>query len=395
MKLYDEAARRRMVWGLWIILVAVVAVRSTVKLKSNNCVQTYFEAGRYWLHSHNLYEFANDTCRYSPAIHVMLVPFSLPAERWGSLAWRLFSAALFIPALAWWGRSFYRHNGKVPWLFMLAAFPLAIGSFNNGQANVPMMSGLLVGAAATANRRWWWAAAGICFAAAFKIYPVSMGMLFILLCPLAFSWRLAAMAVVTLLLPYAFQTPDYVTRQYEAWFLNLKVDDRSGWAYESGYRDLWLLIRLSGIPLPHKYYPLVQLGFAGLAALGCVIMRVRGVPYSKAINYAACLGCLWMTFCGPATESSTYILLAPVMGGLFVEFQKRAVSRGPAVFAMLGLTCLLIGAFVVMFPFGSKVQAYGPQPLGALFLFIAYFMRTLFEPAEAIPSAECGVRNAE
>ena len=90
-----HAYRLRCAWVVWGIVVAVVGVRTVIWLRSNNCVQTYFEAGRNWYDGEELYQRLNDTCRYSPTVHAALVPFSFIPERLGSVLWRLLGSSGF------------------------------------------------------------------------------------------------------------------------------------------------------------------------------------------------------------------------------------------------------------------------------------------------------------
>jgi hypothetical protein len=120
----------------------------------------------------------------------------------------------------------------------------------------------------------------------------------------------------------------------------------------------------------------VQLGFAGLAALCCIWMRFKQVPRREMVILTVSLGCAWMALCGPATESSTFILLAPTMAWCLFETWKRKVPTYIGALYVLASALLLAGAFVVIFPFGKSVQAYGPQPMGALLFMIGLTARS-------------------
>lgn len=189
-----HAYRLRCAWVVWGIVVAVVGVRTVIWLRSNNCVQTYFEAGRNWYDGEELYQRLNDTCRYSPTVHAALVPFSFIPERLGSVLWRLLGAAVFIAGLAYWLRAVCSEklSGTEQAAIILLALPLSIGSFNNGQSNVFMMGGILLGIAAAARDRWWLAGAGITLACLLKLYPLSLGMLLMLAMPIGFAYDSAS-----------------------------------------------------------------------------------------------------------------------------------------------------------------------------------------------------------
>ena len=358
----------------------VVLLRSSISLKRNNCVQTYLEAGQCWYDGEDLYQRVYDTCRYSPSIHVLLVPFALLEEHVASAIWRISAALLLFVGLLWWGRTLVPGAKNVTGQFMLAALPLCIGCLNNGQANVAVVGGIMIGAAAAARSRWWLSAAGIGLATAFKIYPLSLGILLALVCPWKYITRLLGVCIIIAAIPFAFQEPEYVVRQYKNWLSNLSDDDRSGGNLEIMYRDLWLLLYRYDTGFPRPWYPALQLGFAGIAASACVHMRIRKVPQPVAVSRAASLGCAWMTFCGPATEPSTYIILAPVVATLVEEWRLRRLTMGTAIAVGIGVGLLLLAATAAVFPFGKLVHGYGPHPVGALILFGVLVWLAIREP---------------
>src|SRR5262249_32301626 len=121
-----------------------------------------------------------------------------------------------------------------------------IGGLNNGQCNA-LVAGLLVAAAvAFAGERWALAAAAVSAAVLFKVYPLALGLLFCLFEPRRFSPRLALALAMGVALPYLFQQPDYVTRQYAALMENLHDEDRTERPIHAGYRDLHMLLRRGG-----------------------------------------------------------------------------------------------------------------------------------------------------
>src|SRR5262249_26261202 len=114
-------------------------------------------------------------------------------------------------------------------------------------------------------------------------------------------------------LPFACQHGNYVRTQYLLWLGRLGRDQRWDWPPHLAYRDLWLLIRLFHVPLT----PLGYLGVQLASAMGCAVLgmaaRLRGGPRREVLAGILAVGTCWMTLCGPATESSTYVLLAPAL----------------------------------------------------------------------------------
>ncbi len=237
-----------------------------------------------------------------------------------------------------------------------------------------------------------WAAifiAGACF---LKIYPIALALLLIVTCPRRFTMRFLAAIVVGAALPFVMQNPLWVARQHVNWWVSLCIDDRTQWAPEIGYRDLWLLIRFYKLPISYSGYVVIQLGIAAAAAAICMAARWRaGRPRLEVLSTAMGLAACWMTICGPTTEGSGYILLAPTLAFTFLEcwhtprpYWVRALLVGSAAaFTAAVLTCLTSHP--------SEGMAYGPHPAGGLLLMFAIageaIRRILASSAEQIGAA--------
>jgi len=189
----------------------------------------------------------------------------------------------------------------------------------------------------------------------------------IALYPRPFGPRFLLALAAGLALPFLLQRPEYVARQYPNWLANLWFDDRSNWNLANGYRDLWLLIRLWHIPLGRTAYVGIQLLVAaGIAGL-CLAGRLAGWPRYRLLNQAFTLACCWMTLCGPATESSTYILLAPTVASSLMDprLNRSYLAKG-CLWCSYGL---LLGTLTAgWFVDAALFQAWGQQPLAALIL---------------------------
>jgi hypothetical protein len=169
-------------------------------------------------------------------------------------------------------------------------------------------------------------------------------------------------------LPFLLQRPDYVLAQYRDWLALLQTDDRTWWPLEASYRDAWMLCRLARLPLSHTGYVAVQLlAAAGVAGL-CLGARWRHGPGREALTTLTVLGTGWMTLFGPATESCTYVLLAPALAWEVVRGWGASPreAAGPVAAYLL----LLSSYIALWFPGGRAWIALGPQPLAALVLFV-------------------------
>ncbi|QDU23029.1 glycosyltransferase 87 family protein [Urbifossiella limnaea] len=370
--------------GLWVVLLGVVCVRTVLKPLSANIYPTYAWAGERFAAGEPLYGvFAPyvDNYRYSPTVAAGFVPFGMMPWGPGGALFRLLGAALFLGGAAAW---FRRSWPNAPVAAALAVMlPLAIGSVSNGQAN-PHMVGLMVaaGALALGNR---WAVAGACVAAAalFKGYPLALGMLLAFAAPVRFGVGLVAALAAGLALPYLLQSPEYVNGLYAEWWMNMKGDDRTGWENWRGYQDFHLVLKNLGWTVPRSQYLFVQAGTGALCAVVLAWQRWRGTDRPTLTTNAVALGLCWMTVFGPAVESSTLILIAPVLARELLDRtgQPRWAWRSAVAGAVLFLAAVVLFAFP--YAVHRPVIGLGIQPLAAALVAAAGVARVLRKPAPA------------
>ncbi|HWG45609.1 MAG TPA: hypothetical protein VN688_22790, partial [Gemmataceae bacterium] len=122
---------------------------------------------------------------------------------------------------------------------------------------------------------------------------------------------------------------------------------------------------------PRGYMGIQLLSAAGCAIL-CVAARLRGWPRREVLGAILMLGTCWMTLCGPATESCTYVLLAPALAWAVFSATSdrwpRFVEWMTRVALLLFLLCVLRGLWRDV----NRIHALGLQPQAALLLTIAY-----------------------
>lgn len=378
-KISNSIGWQRLAVLLWGLLIAVVCVRSAVQQRTHSLYQTYMTAGSRWLAGTSLYYWGEtepglEPYRYSPLVAVLLVPFHALPTGIGNVMWRLLNAGVLLGGLAAWMKM------PLPWqpdfrqqmLLLLLVLPLSMTSLNNGQTN-PIMVGLLLSAVAAAGHgRQALAAAFMALAVALKIYPLALGLLLVAAYPRQFAgWFLLALAVVAVL-PFLFQRPGYVMGQYAEWLRILSEDDRKFWPLHMVYRDLWLLFRVTGASISPRAYQVIQVLSGTACAAICVAGRLRGWSTPQVLTTAFMLGTCWMTLCGPATESSTYILLAPALAwGMLTS----RVERWPVLVRWLpdlAAGLLLVSILAGLSPRARDFHGLGLQPLAALLLFAAY-----------------------
>jgi hypothetical protein len=372
---------------LWLVVLAVVSGTAAVSRRGyHSLYPTYAAAGGDWVAGANLYEYPHadaslDQYRYSPLVTVALVPFHYLPERLGGVLWRLLNAALFLGGFHLWLRdaapaAVTQTQRGVLFVLLL---PLALSSLQNGQPNLAVIGFLLLASAAVNRDRWAPAALWVALACALKLYPLAVGLLLAAAYPRRFVPRLLAALALTALLPFLFQTPGYVADQYAQWYERLGDDDRKHWPPHMSYRDLWLLLRVWHVEISPRAYLGVQLLAAAGCAAVCVAGPRRGWPRERVLLAVLTLGACWMMLCGPATESSTYVLLAPALAWGIVsaswECWRGGEKRGTwgAYARLLGhglsgallLSCVLAGVF----PNANQFHALGLQPLAALLFF--------------------------
>ncbi len=369
---------------IWLAILVVVSVRVFLSPESKTVYPIFSASGRLWWAGAELYEphrptEVQDGYRYSPTFAVLVTPFALLPDSIGGIAWRLFNAGALFAALAWLMRTVQPNNGLpnvFAWLLLLT-IPLTLQSVNNGQANLLVAGCMLGTVAAVKEERWNLASVLMAVAFLCKLYPLALGMVLILLYPRPLVWRIPMAAAASLAAPFLFQQPIYVADQYAKWIALLRAEDRAACVFENMYRDLWLLIHLYGLPISRTVYTLVQmLAGVGVAAV-CWHRQRAGWSTPKLLTATLALVTAWMTLLGPATESSSFVLLAPSFAWSMIEAwrsNERSARHGLlwSSFAIFG-----IAVFVGGVNKDWKLHEAGVHAWGSL----CYFVYLLIEPA--------------
>jgi hypothetical protein len=360
-----------------MLVVGVVCIRAAVQPYKRTLYTTWAQAGADWAEGRDLYRDSwapdQDQFRYSPLVAALLVPFHYLPVRLGGVVWRLLNAGALLGGFAWWLRTAPEaRTARQRGILFLLLMPLSLSSLNNGQPN-PLIIGLLLAALAAAARDRWTLAAGfVGLATALKLYPLAIGLLLAAVYPRRFTTRLLLALALAAVVPFAFQHWIYVRDQYSQWFQRLGKDQRWDWPPHMAYRDLWLLIRLFHVPLTPRGYMGVQLVAGAGCALVCVAARLRGWPGRDVLAAILALGTCWMTLCGPATESSTYILLAPALAAALLNAECDHWPWLAAWMVRVAFLLFMICVIRGLWPGVNRIHALGLQPQGALLLSLAY-----------------------
>jgi hypothetical protein len=95
------------------------------------------------------------------------------------------------------------------------------------------------------------------------------------------------------------------------------------------------------------------------------------------------LAALWMMLLGPATESSTYLILAPTLAWIVVDAWHTPSFRFEFVVLGASLLCFCLAHMSVWFPTEVRRGAIVLQPTGALLLSGVALYRAYREIADA------------
>jgi hypothetical protein len=317
---------------LWVVAMAVILGHVWLKPNSNTLYKVFRNGGARWLASENLYPKVDEYI-YSPFAAALFAPLALLPDRVAGIVWRVVSLAAYAGAFAAWMRNARAvsvdrmvsvEREALAWILLL---PLSLGDFFNGQAN-PLVIGLLMLAVLECRReRWMIAAVCVGVAAYFKVYPLAMGLLLGVLHPRKFPWRLALALAGIFVLSLVLQRPAYAWRQYGNWVGTLRQDPRRTLNYFGTYRDFWLLLRVLRVPVSVQGWALLQAVSGAAVAVYLHLARRRGAGPEKLDFLLMALGTCWMLLFGPATESSTYVLLAPALALAWVRWSGEAEGR--------------------------------------------------------------------
>ena len=377
------------------IILLFVSVRVFLFPHAKTVYPIFDSSARLWFAGLDLYEPGRPTTvqngyRYSPTFAILMAPFALLPESVGGVVWRLLSVGALVGSFFWLARGVLPaklSSDQFAWL-VLFSLPLSLQSVNNGQANILVIACMVGAVAAVKDGRWNLVSLLITLAFVCKVYPIALGMLLIVLYPRQLLGRIALGVAASCILPFLCQSPAYVLDQYQQWFALLQHDDRSWIALDQTYRDLWLLIRLyvpnltpaTGQTIRHVYMAGQVLTGAGIAVL-CWHRQRTGWEKRPLLTSTLALACAWMMLLGPATESSSFILLAPSLAWSLLESMTQIDWRRRGLLWSSG-ALFAVAVFLGGFSSAVKIHALGVHSWASLF----YFLYLLAEPRPAARS---------
>jgi hypothetical protein len=321
--------------GLWILAVAAILAHSWLKPNANTVYKNFQAGGERWLASANLYPKVDEYI-YSPFAAALFAPLALLSTRLGNIVWRIVSLAVYAGAFAAWLKQ-ARAGERAAWAWILL-LPLSVGDMFNGQAN-PLIIGLLMLAILACRReRWMIAAFCVGVAAYFKVYPLALGLLLAVLHPRKFPWRLVLALAAIFGLSLILNRPAYVLAQYDNWIHTLGQDPRRTLNYFGTYRDFWLMLRVLRAPISVRGWAVLQAASGAVLAIYLLVIQRRGSSGERLDFLVLALGTCWMLLFGPATESATYVILAPPLVLAWLRWQgarRGYLAAAAACYALL------------------------------------------------------------
>jgi len=378
--LTDDERHRRKAWAtvitLWAALIIGVLIRSLLKPASGTVFPIFHTAGDHWMHSQDLY--AGHDYLYSPLVAGLFSPLALLPLWLANLLWRTTVVAVYLMAVLMWLRE---GTSRIPTKYHASVFlillPLSVGSINNAQSNPLVIALVMFGLIASRASRWALAALCIAVVTYLKIYPLAAGLLLAVLFPKQFTWRLGAALLALGALSFVLQKPSYVLEQYHSWVSTRSVDERH-YSVMNRPRDLWTLLYACGIELNLRLYFFIQIsGGACIAAL-VFFGRLKKWGTDRQLTMIFTLTSCWMLLLGPATESATYIMLAPAISLAAVEAFSRPFPRWMRALAATALTILIGGAAFISFAGRRRdLWSMSIQQIGTV-LFVVFVLAWVF-----------------
>lgn len=353
----------------WAVVILITVLRSGCGLHRSIAFANFRLAGTHWLQAEYLYGDRRGFI-YSPLAAAFFAPFAMIPPSLGIVIWQLINAAALLAGLAALLRLFPQNVRRHSAISHLLMIPWAIGNLDIGHSN-PLLAGLIMLSVAAADSgRWTTSAICIGLATYLKIYPVAVAMLLLVIAPRQFGWRFLIVFLAMAVAPFFLQNWHYVSDQYRAWFATRGGDDRLNYPLKYAPLDLWFLLHWIGhLPVPPLFYTLLQAGGGGAVALFCWWSKWKK-QWSPARVFIALfsLVSIWMVLLGPATESYTYILLAPVLITALVHlFSEKAFPLKICVLLVFIMELAAVARNIFLSHFNPP-WIFALQPLGALLL---------------------------
>lgn len=354
------------VWACFALLTVLVRLDSAPSLE--NVFAIYRDAGLRWVGGQDLYP-AQFRFNYFPPSAVLFAAWSsLPFQLGGAL-WRIANIAVF--AYGVWRLSYSGERLPSSTRFLFAsvvAVILSDSAARHGQMTLAM-SGLMMAAVADADGgRLWRAAVYAALAVALKPLAAVLVLLLFAIYPRV-GWRMAIALAVFFLLPFAFQHPDYVWRQWTA--VPAMLATRAGQQYE--WQHVFTLFTALGWTATSAEETVIRGASAVFVLFLCWHARRRAPDIGVALTVYGLAACYILLF-GSGTERNTYAMMTPVVG-LVAATAWEARNRG-----LLGL----MGAVLAIMLLSNTLQHAFPHTVLAMTKPVACLMLSAWLVSSAL-----------
>ena len=142
-----------------------------------------------------------------------------------------------------------------------------------------------------------------------------------------------------------------------------------------------MLLRVFGIVMDLKLYLVLQMLAGAAVAAVCFFGQLKGWAKDRLFTALLTLVTCWMLLFGPATESSTYILLAPVISLAAVEAYSRPFPQWMRAMVVAALIVLIGGGAFIAFAGRHKdIYSQSIQQFGTI-LFGVFALAWIFRPS--------------
>lgn len=367
-------ARAWVVWACFALLVVIVELDSVYSF--GNVFAIYREAGLRWRDGRDLYP-AEFVFNYFPPSALLLAAWSwLPFEIGGAL-WRIVNIAVFAFGLWKVSQTFGRRVSPRHFLIATVVTVVLSGSAARyGQMTLPM-SGLMMASVAYAEGGALWRAA-VCaaLAVALKPFAVVLVLLLVAIYP-RLPWRMAVALAGFFLLPFLFQHPDYVWRQYAA--VPEMLWARASVPPYEWQQHVFGLVEKLGWTTTLVQETIIRGVSAVLVLFLCWRVRRRAPAIGVALSIYALAACYILLF-GSNTERNTYAMIAPVIG--LVAATAWSTRDRRLLSLMSAVTCIMLLSHSLQRDFPHTVLAMA-KPIACLILVGWLVLMVLRAPREA------------
>lgn len=347
------------VWACFALLVLIARLDSADTIE--NVFSVYRDAGLRWLHGEDLYP-AQFRFNYFPPSAVFFAAWSfLPFGLEGAI-WRLINIAVF--AFGVWRLS-RSGEGALPasrfFIATVVTVVLSASAARYGQLTLAM-SGLMMAAVADVESgARWRAAIMIALAVALKPLALVLALVLVAIYP-RLLWRTVTAVAGFFLLPFLFQSTDYVWRQYAD--VPGMLAARSHQRYE--WQHLFGLLEKLGWETTSTEQTIITGAAAVFVLFICWRVRRRAPAAGTALTLYGLAACYILLF-GTATERNTFAMLAPIIG-LAAATAWHARDRDLlGFFSAVAWIMLLSHTLQRAFPHTALAMA---KPFAGLLLFV-------------------------